>query len=153
MRENTYKKYYILYSIIITILLILAITKGFNNVFIYKIHDDSKFIADGFYKRAGILFYNLLIILIVNILSIFIAIKNREMKYRKILLFIIVIISMFIPVRYLYRSGGIAGITEEIYATTLELSIQFTDPIILIVIFYFIGRGIAHLVEKIIKKY
>ena len=155
MKEKKYIKYYILYSIVLAILLILTLTKGFNSVFIYKIyeHNDSDdMIIDGFYERLDILLYNLLSILIINIITIFITLKNKKMKYRKILLFSTILLSMFIPIIYSYRSGGIAGITEEKYITILHLIIQFRYLIILIGIYYIISRGIAFFIERQNKK-
>ncbi len=157
MKEKKYIKYYILYSIVLAILLILTLTKGFNSVFIYKIYenndsDDMIIEGDGSYKRLDILLYNLLSILIINIITIFITLKNKKMKYRKILLFSTILLSMFIPVIYFYRSGGIAGITEEKYITILHLIIQFRYHIILIGIYYIISRGIAFFIERQNKK-
>lgn len=114
MKENNDKKYYILCSIILTILLIIVVTKGFNNTIILKIRNDSDYgIMDGFYTQIGIVFYNFLAVLLLDFLTIFITIKNKRMKHRKALLFSTIVISMFIPVVYVYRIGGIAGTVEE----------------------------------------
>ena len=124
---NNMKKYKIIYIILYILLLILVFTKGINVGIEGNSYNDynDKGIIDGFSGSSTIFIYNILIIITIFIVSLIVTIiRKNKCKYKNLIFIGIVILLLLIPISVEHRSGGVAGINEEIYTNILMIPIK-----------------------------
>ena len=104
------RKIYLIYLIIMILEVVMILTKGFDtNVLIYSYIDGAE-VADGQSIEIYLSIFNTIIFFLILVVSAIITFnKNNEIKYKKIILFLIILLSLFIDCFVYHITGGIAG--------------------------------------------
>ena len=118
------KKYRIIYVIMYLILLVLIFTKGIDIGFELYSHSD-KYVIDGFNETNIVLIFNFSIIVAILIASLIITFsKNNIIKYKGIIIGILIILVLFIPVFVEHITGGEMGANKEIYKNIFMMPLE-----------------------------